>query len=262
MSDILVTGVDFVALQTRDHAAAAKFYGETLGLPFVKSVGHDARVGVPGGQPDARRHAVRRVRTRVRAEQHDGRARGRRRRGRPARSSRPRGSSSAAASWTPASATRRSSPTPTATRLRCTTAMRPGTRSRPPLPTPREWAQIVGLIGSLAQTRRRSRAQQTQVAVLLPSTIVPVIPQKELRNNVSRSPAPRRGRRGVHDHRRGSARRTARARATPPVGQRPRSRQDLANPGAADARPTTSSSSPANSPTRSRRCAPCSTPRC
>jgi len=37
MSDISVTGVDFVALQTRDHAAAAKFYGETLGLPFVKT---------------------------------------------------------------------------------------------------------------------------------------------------------------------------------------------------------------------------------
>ncbi len=39
MSDISVTGVDFVALQTRDHTAAAKFYGETLGLPFVKSWG-------------------------------------------------------------------------------------------------------------------------------------------------------------------------------------------------------------------------------
>jgi predicted enzyme related to lactoylglutathione lyase len=39
MSDIHVTGVDFVALQTRDHEAAAKFYGETLGLPFVKSWG-------------------------------------------------------------------------------------------------------------------------------------------------------------------------------------------------------------------------------
>jgi predicted enzyme related to lactoylglutathione lyase len=39
MSDILVTGVDFVALQTQDHAAAARFYGETLGLPFVKSWG-------------------------------------------------------------------------------------------------------------------------------------------------------------------------------------------------------------------------------
>ena len=34
-----VTGVDFVALQVRDHAAAAKFYGETLGLPFVKTWG-------------------------------------------------------------------------------------------------------------------------------------------------------------------------------------------------------------------------------
>ena len=39
MSDIHVTGVDFVALQTQDHETAAKFYGETLGLPFVKSWG-------------------------------------------------------------------------------------------------------------------------------------------------------------------------------------------------------------------------------
>jgi len=39
MSDIHVTGVDFVALQTQDHASAAKFYGETLGLPFVKTWG-------------------------------------------------------------------------------------------------------------------------------------------------------------------------------------------------------------------------------
>ena len=33
MSDI--TGVDFVALQVKDHTKAAKFYGETLGLPLV-----------------------------------------------------------------------------------------------------------------------------------------------------------------------------------------------------------------------------------
>jgi len=37
MSDI--TGVDFIALQTTDHERAAKFYGETLGLPFVKKWG-------------------------------------------------------------------------------------------------------------------------------------------------------------------------------------------------------------------------------
>jgi predicted enzyme related to lactoylglutathione lyase len=37
MTDI--TGVDFIALQTRDHATAATFYGETLGLPFLKSWG-------------------------------------------------------------------------------------------------------------------------------------------------------------------------------------------------------------------------------
>src|SRR3712207_5335096 len=39
MSEPFVHGVDFVALQTRDHAAAAKFYGETLRLPFVKTWG-------------------------------------------------------------------------------------------------------------------------------------------------------------------------------------------------------------------------------
>jgi catechol 2,3-dioxygenase-like lactoylglutathione lyase family enzyme len=34
-----ISGVDFVALQVRDHTKAAKFYGETLGLPFVKTWG-------------------------------------------------------------------------------------------------------------------------------------------------------------------------------------------------------------------------------
>ncbi len=34
-----VTGVDFIALQVQDHDRAAKFYGETLGLPFVKQWG-------------------------------------------------------------------------------------------------------------------------------------------------------------------------------------------------------------------------------
>jgi catechol 2,3-dioxygenase-like lactoylglutathione lyase family enzyme len=35
----LVTGVDFVAVPTRDYEAAAKFYGEVLGLPFGKRWG-------------------------------------------------------------------------------------------------------------------------------------------------------------------------------------------------------------------------------
>lgn len=35
----LVTGVDFVALPTRDWEAAKKFYGEVLGLPFGKQWG-------------------------------------------------------------------------------------------------------------------------------------------------------------------------------------------------------------------------------
>ena len=34
-----VTGVDFVAIMTKDHDAAVKFYGETLGLPFLKTWG-------------------------------------------------------------------------------------------------------------------------------------------------------------------------------------------------------------------------------
>jgi catechol 2,3-dioxygenase-like lactoylglutathione lyase family enzyme len=38
MTDI--TGVDFVAIMTKDHDAAVKFYGETLGLPFVKKWGN------------------------------------------------------------------------------------------------------------------------------------------------------------------------------------------------------------------------------
>jgi predicted enzyme related to lactoylglutathione lyase len=35
----LVTGTDFIAVATRDYDAAAKFYGEVLGLPFSKRWG-------------------------------------------------------------------------------------------------------------------------------------------------------------------------------------------------------------------------------
>ena len=38
MTDI--TGVDFVAIMTKDHDAAVQFYGETLGLPFLKQWGN------------------------------------------------------------------------------------------------------------------------------------------------------------------------------------------------------------------------------
>lgn len=34
-----ITGVDFVTVPTEDYDRAAKFYGETLGLPFVKQWG-------------------------------------------------------------------------------------------------------------------------------------------------------------------------------------------------------------------------------
>ena len=36
----LVTGVDFVTVPTKDYDAAAKFYGEVLGLPFGKRWGN------------------------------------------------------------------------------------------------------------------------------------------------------------------------------------------------------------------------------
>lgn len=35
----LIGGVDFVTVPTRDYEAAARFYGETLGLPFSKRWG-------------------------------------------------------------------------------------------------------------------------------------------------------------------------------------------------------------------------------
>ncbi len=35
----LVTGTDFITVPTRDYEAAAKFYGEVLGLPFSKRWG-------------------------------------------------------------------------------------------------------------------------------------------------------------------------------------------------------------------------------
>ena len=35
-----VTGVDFVAIMTKDHDKAVEFYGETLGLPFLKQWGN------------------------------------------------------------------------------------------------------------------------------------------------------------------------------------------------------------------------------
>lgn len=34
-----ITGVDFVTVPTQDYEAAAKFYGDVLGLPFVKRWG-------------------------------------------------------------------------------------------------------------------------------------------------------------------------------------------------------------------------------
>jgi len=44
----LVTGVDFIAVPTKDYDAAAKFYGEVLGLSFRKRWGD-----MPAGEFDA-----------------------------------------------------------------------------------------------------------------------------------------------------------------------------------------------------------------
>jgi predicted enzyme related to lactoylglutathione lyase len=39
MSPKLINGVDFIVVPTKDYDAAARFYGETLGLPFGKRWG-------------------------------------------------------------------------------------------------------------------------------------------------------------------------------------------------------------------------------
>jgi predicted enzyme related to lactoylglutathione lyase len=44
----LVTGVDFVAVPTKDYDAAAEFYGDVLGLPFGKRWGD-----MPAGEFEA-----------------------------------------------------------------------------------------------------------------------------------------------------------------------------------------------------------------
>ncbi|HKH15799.1 MAG TPA: VOC family protein, partial [Solirubrobacterales bacterium] len=36
----LLNGVDFITVPTKDYDSAAKFYGETLGLPFSKQWGN------------------------------------------------------------------------------------------------------------------------------------------------------------------------------------------------------------------------------
>jgi catechol 2,3-dioxygenase-like lactoylglutathione lyase family enzyme len=40
MTDPMITGTDFICVPTRDYEAAAKFYGEVLGLPFSKRWGN------------------------------------------------------------------------------------------------------------------------------------------------------------------------------------------------------------------------------
>ena len=47
-STSVINGVDFITVPTRDYEAAAKFYGEVLGLPFRKRWGE-----MPAGEFDA-----------------------------------------------------------------------------------------------------------------------------------------------------------------------------------------------------------------
>ena len=47
-STSVINGVDFITVATRDYEAAAKFYGEVLGLPFRKRWG-----SMPAGEFDA-----------------------------------------------------------------------------------------------------------------------------------------------------------------------------------------------------------------
>ena len=49
----LITGVDFVCIPAQDFDAMTAFYGETLGLPFVKRYGSRPGAGIWAEQPDA-----------------------------------------------------------------------------------------------------------------------------------------------------------------------------------------------------------------
>ena len=120
----LITGTDFICVPTRDYEAAAKFYGEVLGLPFSKRWGdmpagefETGNLTIAVMQPDAFGLEFEPTPCRSSSTSRTSRRR------RP--SSSRAGSSSRARRSTRASAGRRSSRTPTATRSRSTTATRP-----------------------------------------------------------------------------------------------------------------------------------------
>ena len=106
-----VTGVDFIALQVQDHDRAAKFYGETLGLPFVKQWGK-----MPASEYQAGNLTLAVMQSDAFGLEFSRAARWSRCRStmspRSRSGSREPASSSAATSWTQASATRRSSHDP------------------------------------------------------------------------------------------------------------------------------------------------------
>ncbi len=149
----LVTGTDFITIATQDYDAAAKFYGDVLGLSFGKRWGD-----MPAGefetgnltlallQTDAFGIDFKPNNTPIEFHVEDVAA---------ARAElESRGVEFAARSSTPASATRRSSATRTGTRSLCTTATH---QSRPEhLLTIREWPRITSSVRSARRSLRRS----------------------------------------------------------------------------------------------------------
>src|SRR6476659_8502373 len=108
----LITGVDFVCIPAQDFDAMTTFYGDTLGLPFVKRYGNR-----PGAEYQAGNLTLAIMRT----EDFGGTF---------SSNSRHRARASSARRLTPASAGRRFAWTLTAIRSRCTTATRQRTNHR------------------------------------------------------------------------------------------------------------------------------------
>ena len=152
----LITGVDFVCVPAQDFEAMTAFYGETLGLPFVKRYGSR-----PGAEYQAGNLTLAIMRTEdfggtfsrnamPIALQVDDVAVARER-------LEPRACASSAIRLTPACAGRRSAWTLTATRFRCTTATRRRTNA-PPHRDRRSRIRAVGSPLRLAPSTGRCRA--------------------------------------------------------------------------------------------------------
>jgi hypothetical protein len=133
----LITGVDFVCIPAQDFDAMTAFYGETLGLPFVKRYGSRPGAEYQAGnltlatcapQTSAGHSRATRCRSLCRSTTWPSRESGLRQ----------RACASSATRLTPASAGRRSAWILTATRCRCTIATRRRTNAPPRRSQPRQ----------------------------------------------------------------------------------------------------------------------------